>query len=239
MTAVLTEDESRALGALVCSLTGPPRPDGPNAGSAIVLGDGRILTCRHILPEHAFEPPAGRELMALVDGRPVVYSVAEAGATAMSLTEDWAVLEIAGPDPPFTVHVPADIDVRFEADPDLEPGDEVLLIGFWEKAASTASPTFVRATIVKPPFGIWVPDEIICVETPTTDVLRGMSGGAAVVWDPAGRRATVVGLYRGMRQLEGFGRIWAGVHTVRRLPRGHSRRPGRPTRHGGIRHMLL
>jgi hypothetical protein len=117
---------------------------------------------------------------------------------------------------PLDLRLPADIEVVFDLDPVLAPGDTVLLIGYWEGAVQPG-PAIIPARVVDPLL-ISVPDEIICVEHSSSEVLAGMSGGAAVVWDAERGRAVVVGLYRGMRQLDGLGRTWAGVHTVRRIP---------------------
>jgi hypothetical protein len=208
-------------------LSGPPRTDGPNAGSAIILGGNKLLTCRHILPEsaHGFQAridnqpyDARPRKNILVAGNPVVYEVVAAGKETASLTEDWAVLQIVAGTASLDLELPDDLAVVFDPDPVLAPDDDILLIGYWAQGNAEAGPSIVQARVVDPAL-ISVPEEIICVKTSANEVLEGMSGGAAVVWNADTRLAVIVGLYRGMRQLKGFGRVWAGAHTVRRLPK--------------------
>ncbi|MHC4217867.1 MAG: serine protease family protein [Planctomycetota bacterium] len=222
----LTEDQTRSLGALVCHWSVPHRTDGPSVGSAVILGGNKLLTCRHILPEsaHGFRAEIDdrpydirpRE-RARIDGTPVEYEVVAAGTDTDSMTEDWAVLNVIGGTESPDLELPPDLEIVFDTDPGIRPDDHILLIGFPGQRDAETGPAIIHARVVDPVL-ISVPDEIICVDTAAGGSLEGMSGGAAVVWNADTHRVTIVGLYRGMRQLEGLGRVWSEVHTVRRLP---------------------
>jgi hypothetical protein len=149
-----------------------------------------------------------------------MYEVIAAGTDTTAMTEDWAVLDIVAGKEPIDLSLPADLEIVFDPNPALGTDDGVLLIGFPEQRDATTGPSIIHARVVDGVL-ISVPDEIICVGTAAGGAggsLEGMSGGAAVVFNADSRRVTIVGLYRGMRQLQGLGRVWSEVHTVRRLP---------------------
>ena len=214
-------------------------------GSALALGGGRFLTCRHVLPagEGTVQMRAPGEdrgvLWRIVDGRNVlrledvpertVTIIASAGADYVpddlsTVSADWAVFEVNPcPDLAQCGSPPA-----MDFDRDMASGDDVLLVGYqWPRSRPL------------PPGPLVVPLRLLCGQArgvpplcrfaPRGDVIlvdivgdeldgAGMSGGPAVVWDEDARRLVVVGLCQGAHPCTFLGLPVDIVPTVVRPP---------------------
>jgi hypothetical protein len=143
------------------------------------------------------------------------------------MAEDWALLEVSS-----DVHMtglPRGVEVEFDPNRRIMPGEEVFLIGYWDQGTAAQpgdknQPSIIRSHVVNPPFLMNIPQGVICLHTPYDRLLRGMSGGAAVLWVPEERRIVVIGLYRGMRCQQFFRFTISRAHTVIRLPQEIFRR---------------
>lgn len=182
--------DQEALASLVCKveLQKPPRRSG---GSAVKIGANRLLTARHVLPEHAFRltipgdgelAPRLQTVPAWIDGTLIGYRVLDAGEEG-NAAQDWAVIEVEGIDLPM----PDELTVEFDFERQVEPGEKVLLVGFLKGSQRVIVP----AMAVDPP-----PGTAIAVDT-GGHMLNGLSGGPALLWNPEERHAVVVGICRG------------------------------------------
>ena len=205
-----TLDARTELADVALQFVGPPRADGPHIGSTVIY-DGGLMTSRHLLPRFAWEgvtvgDVSGRPVVhGSLNGQPIDFQVHDSGQ-GDDLADDWAVLHLEEA-------VSSPLDVMFDFECELLPGEELLLIGFW-----TNHPDVIRVTVIEPPED--VPPGIVCIDAPHQRTYCGMSGGPAVKWDPEHRRITVVGIYRGMiDEGEFVGLVLdPGTHTLVRPP---------------------
>ncbi len=175
------------------------------SGSAVPLGDGRFITCRHLLGD--------TPCVIALDGVATTAKASLEGA-GDAFETDWVFFTV---DPkPMPPRVP--LVVRPIAH--VRPGDTLYLVGYWasehehverltESQARAIKRKAVPATVVNPsPFWIGAPRSLLYASSPHDRVYRGMSGGAAVIWDPLAREWVVIGIYIGFRQ---------GTHVIGRF----------------------
>ncbi len=187
-------------------------------GSAIVLGGGRFLTDRHLLPEYAFGAPLGStSVLAYINEKRAMYRVVECGTTASTVMEDWALIEIVeGESSLLQLSAPYAI----ECEHDVSLDSTVFLVGHWTPHNSQrGSATVVRGCVVPLPqwaHGIVSPSAI-CIDTRWGETLHGHSGGAIIKVQPDGSFA-VVGLYRGGLQRSALGVTTDCMQLARSIP---------------------
>ena len=237
VTHLLPDGQRGKLESLVCHLseqlwTADRRPVGYRSASAVIVGDHLLLTARHCVSQMMLNMEidgvpltTAPEVYANVDGKRARYRLVIAGDEGSPAESgDWALLKIIYEDDGGRV-LKLTNDAKLAPSFRIEPGTEIFLVGYPGAHTSGVmapnaplAPTILRARVIKRPAFFPVVHEVIWVEAPTEHVLKGMSGGAAVIWDTSKDRPIVIGIYRGMAELEAFGTIWRGVHTVVRLP---------------------
>jgi hypothetical protein len=214
-------------------------------GSALALGDGRFLTCRHVLPATGgtVQVKAPGENLGVLrqeaDGRNVlrledapereVTIVASGGADydpddPSTVSADWAIFEVS-PSHHWAQHCdPPAVDFERE----LAPGEDIFLVGYhWSRSRPLPpGPLVVPAGILSgrvrsvPPLCNFAPGpDVICVDIlGETRDRTGMSGGPALVWDAEANRLVVVGLCEGVYPCTFIGLPAATIPTVIRPP---------------------
>lgn len=172
-------------------------PKKPTLGSGTVIAPDRVLTAAHVVDDMTRDE-RGR-LLVEIDGEPLT-AVVEAAGDLDQPHGDWAVLALdrARWSQVAIVHEPAR-DIRW-----VPPtGTEILLVGyasgfFPDKMINVDTPTpCVVAKIVNtaPEHAAWF------AEGDLVD-LKGMSGGAAMLWNRERNRAELIGLFRGYVRTE-------------------------------------
>lgn len=187
------------------------------SGSAVFLGNGVFVTCRHVLPLNTatveLDNGEQRAIRVLASG---LFDLTDIRSGA----EDWMVFEIVpSGDDEFAVENPPLVDFERK----LEIGQDIFLVGFCDALLPAGIHTgggmrpmiAVNGQVRRPPALLPpAPPGQVCVETSSKHVFDGMSGGAAVVWDTEAQRLVVVGIYRGMFQWSFLGLPLKGVETV-------------------------
>jgi hypothetical protein len=159
---------------------------GETGGTAVYLGGGRWITCRHVLGEASTVNIDGHTaaIRVLRRGEPVKKPRGDA-AQALG---DWVIFEAPEAE---IVEVPARdaglpiargqqvVPACYDPDRPLAPGQEVLLIGY-----RCAPGTMDRTLTIEPTRVVtrpwWLPKGLLYLSGPTTD-LAGLCGGAAVL----------------------------------------------------------
>ncbi len=238
VTHLLPDERRASLESLVCNLShqlwsADRKPVGYRSASAVILDQDLLLTARHCVSELGLTteidgialatPP---EPYARVDGARVRYRVVAAGDESAPLeSEDWALIRIvcwAEGERALMLSCRAEFGIGRE----LKPGTEIFVVGYpnVDTGSANAPDAPIRATIIRgrvirrPVFSPRI-DEIVWIDIPGKPHLKGMSGGAAVIWDTENDRPIVVGIYRGVADAEAFGITWRRLHEVIRLPR--------------------
>jgi hypothetical protein len=219
--------EVRALEQLVVLIYG--MPGNLYHGSAVKLGGSRLLTCAHLLPDTVQGKSEGTDMpteagaagvTGMVNHRLVRYRVLSAGCPE-PMEDDWAIIEVPDGSAGDLNPESSDYEVRFDSTIELNPGQPVFLVGFWNPDAGEPERSAIVRACVVDPGRIEIPPEMIPVQAPSKEEYGGLSGGAAAILDVEHKRITVVGVYRGMRIPEWMGIQWRGVHTIRRVPKEH------------------
>jgi hypothetical protein len=169
---------------------------GTHGGTAVYLGDGRWITCRHVLE--------GASTVS-IDGSPKVIRVLRSGEASRATHKefvralaDWITFEI-----PEAGGRSAKKPARYDSDLPVASGQEVYLIGYARlPGAIDRSLSVVRARVVRRPW--WLPKGPLYLAGPSFD-LAGLSGGAAVVTQ--GGKALMIGLYQGSFKTGLTGRV--------------------------------
>lgn len=197
-------------------------------GSGVPLADDVLITCRHCLPR-------GGTNRIEVDGVRRRFEVLAAGTTR-DAKDDWAVIRVSPGGLPPAAPIDATRRVR--------DGEPVYLCGYWpgdgqrpervdprrvEPRAVCAMAVAVEGTRKLPA------DLTVFAEVGPSDIFKGMSGGPAAVWDRAGQRLVVIGIYLGAAEYEpGQSERFGRVQVIRRMPaealQAASRREGEPAR---------
>ncbi len=233
----LNAERFAALERLAVRLVSRAEGDSMQVGTAVPLGGGRLLTCRHIIPERALarsgpDPRGPRgaanpPVAATIDGHPAIYQVLAAGDEA-GPRGDWALIEVLRLGEGPRVDLPPTIAVEF--DPAWQPrGDEpVLLLGYPAFAdgdlgpvVAGRQPPFVLAARPSPKHeSLEYPDQILVRARGSGAHLGGLSGGPAVVWEADRNRAVVVGIALGELRRDWllFSTSAGNLITVRRVP---------------------
>ncbi|MHC4416735.1 MAG: serine protease family protein [Planctomycetota bacterium] len=183
------------------------------AGTAVHLGEGRLLTSRHLLTSPVLE----------FDGVLTGYTVLASGPESEGrdrFVHDWAFIklnDVTAPSPPAVL----DLDPRGEA----AAGRDLYLIGYPAKGELTRAQvrevprSVVKARIVSLPFYLRGPREgLIYVKPPEEETYTGLSGGAAAYYDHEEDRLKIVGIYQGTVASSFFGRPFWKRHVVRKIP---------------------
>lgn len=237
VTHLWPDEQRAALESLVCNLshqlwTADRKPVGYKSASAVILDRDLLLTARHCVSDalsmeidgvSLATPP---EVYANVDGMRVRYRVVAAGEDAQPVdATDWAMIRIVYQEEggrELTVNTDAEFGVNRE----IEVGTEIFLVGYANVDTSSVNApdaplpaTIIRGRVTKRPAFFPKIDEIILVEVPGKPRLKGMSGGAAVIWDTERDRPIVIGIYRGVADSELLGMTWRRLHEVVRLPK--------------------
>jgi len=140
--------------------------------------------------------------------------------------EDWAIVWTF----PAIGELPD--SVRVDTNRTVMPGDAIYVIGYYGGGADEISfeeavelsPIVVKATAVETPRNEpFDTSRLIYADAPADQVYRGISGGAAVVFDDERREWVIVGIYRGMsiRERHSLGLVhWRdrAHHIVVRFP---------------------
>lgn len=207
------------LAACVSRLIVPWRADDESpfellAGSAVKLSPGHWLTCLHNLPADS-----GR---LELDGTSVPYSVVRSGDSPRDMAEDWAWIHVPGcegaPDDGLTISTKP-----------IAVGDVVYLIGYyglshdgWSLEQARQFPlSAVRCEVKRSPAGSADADELVFLQVPKPfDPLNGLSGGAAVVQDRVDGGFSLLGIWRGTREVRFLGLPLDSAGVVRRIPSG-------------------
>ena len=176
-----------------------------------------LASCRHNFPP---------QLQSLwIDGKMAPITMLWSGESDDQMLEDWCVFQV----PPGVATV--DPGTRIDFKRTVKAGETIYLIGFYggpkhgisRETALNLPKTIVMGTVVEAPKE-WrqFQEEIIFVDAPEPDAYHGISGGAAVVFDPDSSSWVVVGVYRGAvvesQEFLGFSRQLRTYHTIRRLP---------------------
>lgn len=190
-------------------------------GSAVLLDERTLLTCKHLLV---------RKAEKLSIRRTPDKEWVEVGVTPLcqgetdSIEDDWVLYRLdTGVKLPNSP-VPSDFD--------YEPreGDEVLLTGYPGRGERPDVVSAMPGTVVRDqpvPWYLWLlgkrgPREnwavYIDIGRRRAREVRGYSGGAAVVFDAYGCKPRVIGINRGYSGFRVLGREVACVTVVRRLP---------------------
>ena len=180
------------------------------AGSAVQLGEDRLFTCRHLLTQPVVE----------INGERSGYRVVAEPPRGEAYVDDWAVIELDD------VALPsAAAFSEPEPRPRVKAGQDIYLIGYrvtgdLKRDEVLGLPrTVVKGRVTTLPFYLVGPRrELIYVEAPQEDTYSGLSGGAAVCYDPQEDRLKIVGIYQGTIEYTFLGRRWWKRHVVRRYP---------------------
>jgi len=215
------------LVAMAAHLRVPASAEGSHEGTAIGLGDNRFLTVRHIFPEWSLADDAP-PVTGFVNGEAVTLRVVDAGLRTDAPDEDWAIVAVDGDELPFgpdAERARSGYSVRLGAPGFQAPGTEVWAVGYWgistddERAEDFPAPSWTSGRIIRRPWAIRLPDGVVPIAINASyHALEGTSGGPVVAVDHASQTITIVGLYRGMRQLRFLGWTVCGVHIAREIP---------------------
>lgn len=209
---LILKADATALRECVVHLRWGPEGAKRNA-SAVWLPDGRLLTCRHALPEFVFwkdvvvgtKQTAGRfSFVAEVNGRVVELQVVDSGPTDQE-EDDWAVLALTDATVPRC-------DVPLQPDAVLRKGDQLVVVS--GPHLSVLLPAEVCGT---PLPGLPMPARTIAVRLPSPDLYRGVSGSGAFVWNSEQNEWRLIGIYRGTREWAFLG-VKVSVQCIVRLP---------------------
>lgn len=214
------------------------------AGSAVLLGGGRFLTCRHVLPTRAatvqmkgpgenlgllWQAVDDRYVLGLKDAPERAVTILASGGAdydpndRSTVGADWAVFEVSPSHDLARHYDPPAVDFERE----LAPGEAIFLVGYlWSHPMRLPGPLVLPARILcgrvrsLPPLCKFAPGpDVICVDIlGETQDGTGMSGGPALVWDANAQRLVVVGLCQGVYPCTFLGLPVATVPTVIRPP---------------------
>lgn len=183
---------------------------GSGAGTAVALGGGKFLTCKHLLAPYPTEVQLGtKNALAL----PLVWGEGE------GFQDDWLIFEVASWDGAAT-------QLLLDTKRTVQVGEEMLLVGYRNDGgeymeANQAPQTLgvFRGTVVAWPFPFASREPgVISVRVEESEPLFGVSGGPALVWDSLAKSYVCVGVQSGMKRMRWNGHAMWIVHYVVRPP---------------------
>ncbi len=179
-----------------------------DAGTAVHLGNNRLLTCKHLLTGPVVE----------IDGVLTGYTIIASGQDE-TFKDDWVVIRVLN----VSIQSPSILDV-WEPHHRLKDGQRVWIIGFWAEGRTDVTPaearqlrkTIVKARVKHPPTSL--SKNLIYLVAPARDTYQGLSGAPVMVWDPETERMNFLGIYTGTAEYSFF--LWSDVrHVVREFNR--------------------
>ena len=175
-----------------------------DAGTAVHLGNNRLLTCQHLLAGPVVE----------IDGVLTGYTIIASGPDE-TFENDWVVIRV------LNVSIPSrSILDDWEPHHRLKDGQRAWIIGFWAEGRTDLTPaevrqlkrTFVKAKVKHPPTSL--SKNLIYLVAPASDTYHGLSGAPVMVWDPETERLNFLGIYTGTEEYSFL--LWSDVrHLVR------------------------
>ena len=179
-----------------------------DGGTAVHLGNNRLLTCKHLLTGPVVE----------IDGVLTGYTIIASGEDE-TFQDDWVVIRVLN----VSIQSPSILD-DWEPHHRLKDGQSAWIIGFWADGRTDFTPaevrqlkrTVVKAKVKYPPTSR--SKNLIYLVAPDRDTYKGLSGAAVMVWDPESERLNFLGIYTGTAEYSFF--LWSDVrHVVREFNR--------------------
>lgn len=169
----------------VCSLV--KKDDGVTwMGSGVPIGNSVVATCMHVFP---FTPLRPQQI--LIDGRETEATIYSSGG------EDWRVI----PDDWMKFRISPGIaepspSTRIDFSHPVTVGETIYLIGFTRRASPPDDPDTPLRTVVVSRVTRINPDGTFQTDAQANTRYRGMSGGAAAIYDDKTQQWVIVGLCR-------------------------------------------
>ncbi len=177
-------------------------------GTAVHLGNNRLLTCKHLLTGPVVE----------IDGVLTGYTIIASGQDE-TFEDDWVVIRVLN----VSIQSPSILD-DWEPHHRLKDGQSAWIIGFWAEGRTDVTSAEVRQlkrTVVKAQVkhpATSLSKNLIYLVAPASDTYKGLSGAAVMVWDPERDRMNFRGIYTGIEEYSFF--LWSDVrHVVREFNR--------------------
>ncbi len=175
-----------------------------DGGTAVHLGNNRLLTCKHLLTGPVVE----------IDGVLTGYTIIASGQDE-TFEDDWVVIRVLN----VSIQSPSILD-DWEPHHHLKDGQSAWIIGFWAEGRTDLTPaevrqlkkTFVKAQVKHPPTSR--SKNLMYLVAPASDTYKGLSGAPVMVWDPETERLNFLGIYTGIEEYSFL--LWYDVrHVVR------------------------
>ena len=175
-----------------------------DGGTAVHLGNNRLLTCKHLLSGPVVE----------IDGLLTGYTTIASGQDE-TFENVWVVIRVLN----VSIQSPSILD-DWEPHHRLKDGQRAWIIGFWAEGRTDFTPAEVRhlkRTVVKAQVKhrpTSPSKNLIYLVAPASDTYKGLSGAPVMVWDPETERLNFLGIYTGTEERSFF--LWSDVrHVVR------------------------
>lgn len=175
-----------------------------DSGTAVHLGNNRLLTCKHLLTGPVVE----------IDGVLTGYTIIASGQDK-TFNDDWVVIRVLN----VSIQSPSILDY-WEPHYRLKDGQSAWIIGFWADGRTDLTPaevrqlkkTIVKAKVKYSPTSL--SKNLIYLVAPASDTYKGLSGAPVMVWDPERERLNFRGIYTGTEEYSFL--LWSDVrHVVR------------------------
>lgn len=175
-----------------------------DGGTAVHLGNNRLLTCKHLLSGPVVE----------IDGVLTGYTIIASGLDE-TFEDDWVVIRVLN----VSIQSPSILD-DWETHHRLKDGQRAWIIGFWAEGRTDLTPaevrqlkrTVVKAQVKDPPTS--PSKNLVYLVAPASDSYKGLSGAPVMVWDPETERLNFLGIYMGTEEYSFL--LWYDVrHVVR------------------------